>query len=284
MRWASLLPEATQWIQALGREKRLIARSHLCEGKEHLPVCTRIGTEASGWERYVGPYAPDFGTLADLRPEGVLSVLTPPPDLSEAELIQRFQAAVGYAVQVFSLQAQDWEGYQTLVSRLGMALQAEKAAQAHLLESRKRLDRLRNRLRDLSASLRVAFLQPGPLPVGIDHWAPLLAETAGLTPALPPKPLTWETLLETDPDLIVLSFPGATLAAAGEALAAWSRTPQVQSLTAFRQKRLYALKGTAGLFYPSPATVATAEALYELAYTPSYRHNQHFGRLWAPLL
>lgn len=284
MRWASLLPEATQWLRALGREKLLIARSHLCEKAEHLPVCTRTGTEASGWEKYVSPYAPDFGTLADLRPEGVLTVLAPPPDLSEAELIQRFQAAVGYPMQVLSLQAQDWEGYQALVSRLGVALHAEKAAQELLSESRKRLEHLRSRTRSLSTPLRVAFLQPGSLPAGIDHWAPHLAEAASLALALPAKPLTWETLLQIDPDLIVLSFPGASLAAAGEALAAWSRTPQVQSLTAFRQKRLYALQGTSGLFYPSPATVATAEALYELAYTPSYRHNQHFGRLWASLL
>ncbi len=284
MQWASLLPEATQWLQALGREKLLLARSHLCEGMEHLPICTRTRNEVSGWEKYVGPYPPDFGTLADLRPGGVLTVLTPPPDLSEAELIQKFQAAVGYAVQVLSLQASDWEGYQAVVSRLGAALGAEKAAQSHLLKGRERLERLKSLTRSLSTPLRVAFLQPGPLPVGIDYWAPTLAEAAGLTLALPPKTLPWEALLEADPDIVVVSFPGASLNAAGEALATWSRLPQVQSLTAFRQKRLYALKGTAGLFFPSPFTVATAEALYELAYTPSYRYNQHLGRLWAPLL
>ncbi|GIV25896.1 MAG: hypothetical protein KatS3mg026_1588 [Bacteroidia bacterium] len=63
MRWASLTPETTQWIYALGRGSALVARSHLCQEPpevERLPSCTRPGAVPPGWEKYVAPYAPDF--------------------------------------------------------------------------------------------------------------------------------------------------------------------------------------------------------------------------------
>ncbi|MCX7607180.1 MAG: hypothetical protein N2170_07960, partial [Bacteroidia bacterium] len=112
MRWASLSPETTQWVQALGRSASLVGRSHLCVGSrslEKLPICTRPGGEPTGWERYVGPYPPDFGVLSTLRPQGVLTLFPPlPPDLSEKELIALFQGAMGFPIQVFSASAHSW--------------------------------------------------------------------------------------------------------------------------------------------------------------------------------
>lgn len=288
MRWASLTPETTQWIYALGRGSALVARSHLCQEPpevERLPSCTRPGAVPPGWEKYVAPYAPDFGVLSTLKVEGVLTIFPAGvPDLDRGKLEELFQKAVGYSLRLVSLEATDWEALQQKLKEVGRHLQAESAAHKWLSQAQARLSRLQSVVSKVTARARAVFLQPGfPLrPVG--GWSAILAKWAGLEVALPDKPFLWEKLLEVDPDLIVLAVPGGSLSAAGQALAAWARQAPVQHLSAFRQKRLYAFKGTAGLFYPSPALASAAEALYELAYTPTYRANQHLGSLWAPLL
>lgn len=288
MRWASLLPEATQWFSLWHRERLLVARSHLCEGSAYiqaLPVCTRVGGPSVEWEKYLGPYPPDFAVLSSLRPDALFTMLPlQVPDLAEEELLGRLRQALGYPVQVFVLQATKWEEYIQRVPRIGEALGVPNPARKWVSEVLRRKDFLQQKTRSLSQRLSVALLRPGELPYGIGGWASELAQWAGLQLACPEGPFSWEKLLHTDPDVIVLTFRGASLAAAGEALAQWARLPQVQHLKAFRQKRLYAFKGTAGIFFPSPYLIAAAEALYELAYTPTYRYNQHLGTLWAPLL
>jgi ABC-type Fe3+-hydroxamate transport system substrate-binding protein len=90
--------------------------------------------------------------------------------------------------------------------------------------------------------------------------------------------------LELDPEVVILSHPEASLRKAGQMLATWSRQPAVQSLSAYRRKRLYAMEGLRALFWTGPDLIATAEALYEILHTPTHRFNQHLGLLWAPLL
>ncbi len=288
MRWASLTPETTHWMYALGRGSALVARSHLCHEPpfvEQLPICTRPGAVPSGWERQVAPYAPDFGVLSTLRVEGVLTLFSGPlPDQDRKNLYNHFERAVGYPLRLVSMDASGWEALQQKLSEVGLYLQAEKAVHKWWALAQARKARLQSVVSKLEARPRVAFLQPGFPLRPIEGWSAILAEWAGIEQVLGDQPFLWERLLETDPDLIVFSVPGGTLSAAGQALAAWARQAPVQHLSAFRQKRLYAFKGTAGLFYPSPALIAAAEALYELAHTPTYRGNEHLGSLWAPLL
>lgn len=288
MRWASLTPETTQWLYALGRGSVLVARSHVCHEPPEvgrLPFCTRPGAVPFGWERYVAPYVPDFGVLSTLRVDGILTIFpSGVPDLDRDKLEALFQKAVGYSLRLVSMEATDWEALQQKLTEVSRYLQAESAAKKWLSHAQTRQSRLRSVVSKLEARPRGVFLQPGfPLrPIG--GWSALLAEWAGLEQVLADKPFLWEALLEADPDLIVFSVPGGSLSAAGQALAAWTRQAPVPHLSAFRQKRLYAFKGTAGLFYPSPVLVHAAEALYELAHTPTYRANEHLGSLWAPLL
>ncbi|MCX7607385.1 MAG: ABC transporter substrate-binding protein, partial [Bacteroidia bacterium] len=220
------------------------------------------------------------------QPQGVLTLFPPlPPDLSEKELIALFQGAMGYPIRVFSASAHSWEEYEQLIHRLGEALPAQKKALRWLDHVRKRKERLLTRSRTIQHRQTIACLQPNGLPQLIGEWADILADFAGLSPlSAQTKTLPWEDLLKADPDIVVITLQGKNLSTTGEAVAAWARLPQVQGLSAFRKKKLYALQGTTGIFYPSPYTIYTAEALYELAYTPTYRYNRHIGRIWAPLL
>lgn len=295
MRWASLLPAATAWVYALGRERHLVARSHLCQVPtrvQALPICTRVSLEgpAEPWERVLGPYLVDVGTLAAVRPDGVLTVWQETAELEASVAIEAFQKAIGYPIRVFSFGAKTWEAYLATISRLGEALEALPAAQKHLKQQKQRYERLLGISQRIANPVSMAVLWvEGQLPVHQGSWAEACGDWLKL--ALPLSsgafergPLSWEQLQAADPEVILIARPSATLREAGEALAQWSRLPAIQTLTAYRKKRLYAMEGRQALFWPGPNLVASFEALYELAHTPHYRFNVHLGTLWAPLL
>ncbi|MCS7189204.1 MAG: hypothetical protein RMJ66_05390 [Bacteroidia bacterium] len=288
MSWVSLLPEGSQWMRALKRSSLLVGRSHLCEEPssiKHLPVCTRPGAEPTGWEKYVNPLPPDFGAISMLRPAGVLVAFSEiPADFSEGELIRLFQAAVGYSIRVFSLRAEDWASLEKMVYRLGEEVGALRQAQRWFREVQKTKESMKGVIASTHSQVGIAILQPVYPLIQVGGWACILGQWAGVEVVFKPGPLTWEVLLAQDPEVIVISLPGMRLGQVGEVLSKWVRLPQVQSLKAFRQKRIYAFTGVSGLFYPSPFLAHTIEAIYELAYKPNYRYNRHFGKLWASLL
>lgn len=288
MRWASLAPEATLWIITAAGRQALVGRSHLCKEPlfvQKLPICTRPNAHREGWEVAMGPYAPDYGTISTLRPDGVAFLLEGNGlTMPEAELFSLFQKAVGYTVSLLPIKANDWTSYENLVQSiketLGRGQRFERWFQAQL----RRRDYLLAKVQSITHKPQVAWLQPTFPIASIGKWTTLLGEWSGADIAFSGERLLWERLLEVDPEVVIISLPGGTLKEAGEALSQWARLPQVQALRAFRAKRLYAFSGIAGIFYPSPLFVSAAEGLYELLHTPTYRFNQHIGHLWAPLL
>jgi len=141
-----------------------------------------------------------------------------------------------------------------------------------------------------AVSAVVVSLGPAPGLVQVHGgWAASFAPWVKMHLAVPIQPfqshvIRMEKLIELDPEVVIFSHPEASIAKAGQMLSAWSRQPAVQTLTAYRRKRLYAMDGLKALFWSSPDLIATAEALSEILHTPTYRFNKHLGRLWAPLL
>jgi len=288
MYWASLAPETTLWVITAVGERALVGRSHRCVEPptvQRLPICTRPNAQRQNWEAYLGPYAPDYGALSTLRADGIIFPLENiPPDFSENELLDLFRKAIGYPAQLLPVSAHDWASYESLVGKISTALKAGRSFQRWFDQQRRRHERLLSMTEKLTHKPTVAFLLPTHPLTAIGGWTIHLTTWAGAHLVGQIGRLSWEALYEAAPEVIILSLPGSTLTEAGEALAQWTRQPQVQGLDAFRQKRLYAFKGIAGLFHASPLLVAAAEGLYELLHTPTYRYNQHLGRLWAPFL
>jgi ABC-type Fe3+-hydroxamate transport system substrate-binding protein len=297
MRWVSLLPAATAWIKTLGQTRRLIGRSHLDDEDpqvRHLPACTHYTIQASreSWESFLSPFPIDIGTLATLKPDAILTAFQSPiPDLDERAAIQALQKAVGYPVQVFSCHADSWESYRSQAQKLGQVLENPTLLQKLLQKAEKRREKLLKASASLPSvsALVVSPMQTAGLVQVHGSWAAYFAPWVKMSLAVPIGPfqnqvVRLERLLESDPEVVILSHPEASLRKAGQMLATWSRQPAVQSLSAYRRKRLYAMEGLRALFWTGPDLIATAEALYEILHTPTHRFNQHLGLLWAPLL
>ncbi len=298
MRWVSLLPAATAWIKALHKTRSLVGRSHLEENDTEvrsLPACTHYTLQAprESWEAFLSPLPINIGTLCTLRPDAILTAFQPSiPDLDENAAIQALQKAVGYSVKVFSMHADSWEAYLDKSREIGQVLQSMSALKKILTDAEKRRETLLKRSATLSQSISAVVLTPGTPEVLVQvhgAWAAYFAPWIKMEPGVPVAPFTsrtlrMETLIELDPEVIILAHPEASLERAGQMLATWSRHPALQTLSAYRRKRLYAVDGLKALFWSGPNLIATAEALYEILHTPTYRFNKHLGVLWAPLL
>jgi len=297
MRWVSLLPAATAWIKALHQTRYLIGRSHLDEDDptvQHLPACTHytLQTPRANWESFLSPFPMDIGVLASLKPDAILTAFQPHiPDIDEVAAIQALQKAIGHPVQVFSCHATSWEEYHTQAQKIGQVLAKATLIQKILKDAEKRREMLITKASGLQA-VSAVVVSPGSgsgLVQVHGGWAAAFAPWVKMHLAVPVKPfqsqvIRLEKLIELDPEVVILAYAEASLAKAGQTLSTWSRQPAVQTLTAYRRKRLYAMEGLRGLFWSGPDLIATAEALYEILHTPTYRFNKYLGLLWAPLL
>lgn len=298
MRWVSLLPAATAWIKALHQSRNLIGRSHLEDDDEevrHLPACTHytLQNPRESWEAFLSPFPIDIGTLCTLKPDAILTAFQSHiPDVDEGGAIQALQKALGYPVQVFSCHAHSWEEYLSRANRIGQASGKSSLIRRILTESEKRRENLLKRSASLQNAVSSVILTPTEFSVLVEvhgAWAAYFAswikmEMAILVGPFQSQVLRMEALIARDPEVVILAHPEASLAKAGQMLASWSRQPAVQTLSAYRRKRLYAMDGLKALFWSGPDLIATAEALYEILHTPTYRFNKHLGTLWAPLL
>ncbi len=298
MRWVSLHPAATAWIKALHQTRSLIGRSHIEDDDEEvkrLPACTHYTLQSprESWEAFLSPFPIDIGTLCTLKPDAILTVFQSHiPDVEEQGAIQALQKAVGYPVQVFSGHAHSWEEYLSQANRIGQALEKSNLLKKILAESEKRREKLLQRSASLQNAVSSVILSPTESPALVEvhgAWAAYFAPWIKMEVVASVEPfqrqvLRMETLIELDPDVVILAHPEASLAKAGQMLASWTRQPAVQTLSAYRRKRLYAMEGLKALFWSGPDLIATAEALYEILHTPTFRFNKHLGTLWAPLL
>ncbi len=298
MRWVSLLPAATAWIKALQQIRSLIGRSHIEDDDDevkHLPACTHytLQNPRENWEAFLSPFPIDIRTLCTLKPDAILTAFQSHiPDVDEQGAIQALQKALGYPVQVFSCHAHSWEEYLSQGKKIGQASGKSNLLNKILAESEKRREKLLQRSASLQNSISSVILTPGDAPGLVEAhgaWATYFASWIKMDFAVSVGPfqtqvLRMEALIALDPEVVILAHPEASLIRAGQMLASWSRQPAVQTLSAYRRKRLYAMEGLKALFWSGPDLIATAEALYEILHTPTYRFNKHLGTLWAPLL
>ncbi len=298
MRWVSLLPAATAWLKALQQTRSLIGRSHLEDDDSEvkaLPACTHYTLQKprESWEVFLSPFPIDFGTVSTLKPDAILTAFqTHIPDIEEGAAIQALQKAVGYPVKVFSSHAQAWEDYLAQARRIGQALGKSSLLEKILTDAEKRRQKLLEKSALVQGAVSAVILTPGEFPGLVEvhgAWAAHFASWVKMALAVPAAPfqtqiLRMEALIALDPEVVILAHPEASLTKAGQMLASWSRQPVVQTLSAYRRKRLYAMEGLKALFWSGPNLIDTAEALYEILHTPTYRFNKHLGTLWAPLI
>ncbi|HLK61835.1 MAG TPA: cobalamin-binding protein [Bryobacteraceae bacterium] len=277
-RIVSLIASATEIVHALGQFDNLVGRSHECdypEGVHSLPACTRPRIPVNGSSREIDElvkqaartslsiYDVDEQTLQELKPTHILTQI-------QCEVcavsLRDVEAAIARGMtgnpQIVSLQPNSlsdiWDDFRRVASALAIAEHGEQVVQA-----------LQARLQPWSgtgSAPRVACIEWIEPLMAAGNWTPELIGLAGginlFGEAGKHSPwMTWDQLVESDPDVIIVAPCGFDLQRAEREMYWLTGRPGWRDLRAVRTHRVYLADGNQFFNRPGPRVVETFELL-----------------------
>ena len=304
-RIVSRLPSGTEIVCALGGAERLKARSHQCDFPPEisaLPACTSspLLRQASSAEidrdvkflgqRALSLYEVDLDQLRRLRPDLILTQArceVCAVSLASLEKALAQAPAPGFRPKIIALSPARltdlWQDIQTVADALGLAEPGRQLVAA-----------LKERVVDVIQ--KTCLIQRRPAVACLDWldplmasglWVPELVEFAGgrnlfRQPGQPSSWLEWETLRQSDPDLIVLMPCGFDLDRTRREAAALEKEPAWKSLRAVKTGRVFLVDGNSYFNRPGPRLVDSLEILAQII-QPALFPAPQSGSTWEKL-
>ena len=306
----SLLPSATEIVDCLGLTSALVGRSHECDyppSVKDLPVCTEARLNSNNtsaqidkdiqtlWQQALSIYQLKIEVLEKLQPTHI--VTQDQCDVCAVNLAEVEKATAQLTKsnpQVISLQPnllqQVWGDLERVAQTLGVEYQPV-------------LNKLQDRIQAISEKLRycvsaekgkilptkptvVALEWTEPL-MGAGNWIPELIEIAGGKPLLGVKGehspyLSWPSLTEADPDVIVIMPCGFDLERTEQESQVLISHPDWSNLKAVKNGQVFIVDGNAYFNRPGPRLVDSAEILAEILH-PELFDFGYRGKSWKPL-
>jgi iron complex transport system substrate-binding protein len=283
-RVVSLLPSSTEIVCALGLGGRLVGVSHECDyppGVIGLPILTspKLDPQAPSGvidmrireivQEGLSIYRIDTDVLQSLRPDLIIT-----QDQCEVcavslpEVEKAVRCFLTPAVQVVSLRPQRLSDIWTDIRRVAEATGQDAKAEELLKNLKRRLWKLEQKTRHLPRP-RVACLEWLDPLIAAGNWIPELVQIAGGEYAFAavgehsPK-ITWEMLIEYQPEVIVLMPCGFKISQTQTELPAIIAHPQWRQLPAAQNNKVFIVDGNVYLNRPGPRIVESVEILAEI--------------------
>jgi iron complex transport system substrate-binding protein len=299
----SLLPSATEIVAALGFVENLVGRSHECDfppGVEKLPICssTKVPAHGNSYEidervkeivsEGLSVYRVDVERLRELQPDLILTqtqcavCAVTPRDLEDA-----LCAWTGARPAMLSLEPNNLADVWNDIRHVGEALSVPQRAGDLIDSLNQRLVNLRDRSNAASSRPTVAAIEwLGPLMTG-GNWMPELIEIAGGRSLFARAGehsnwLDWASLIEADPEVIVLVPCGFKIAQTIRDLNLLTENPAWANLRAARQRQVYLIDGHHFFNRPGPRLVESAEIVAEILRPDRFSFG-HRGTGWIPI-
>lgn len=302
-RVVSLLPAATEIVCAIGAGELLVGRSHECDFPEtirDLPACTEPQIDASQpsrvidrdvkerLEKALSLYRVDVARLRALRPDVILTqAQCDVCAVSFAEVELAVAGWTGAKPVIVSLAparlAQVWENFTEVASALGM----QDAGRAALKALKNRVVTVIEKACVLRKRPTVGCIEWFDPLMAAGNWVPELVELSGGTDVLGEASkhsawLNWETLIERDPDVLVLMPCGFDLARTRAELPALTAREEWRRLGAVKAGRVFLTDGNAFFNRPGPRLVESLEILAEILHPGLFEfghRDKHWQRL-----
>ncbi|HVA37638.1 MAG TPA: cobalamin-binding protein [Candidatus Dormibacteraeota bacterium] len=282
MRIVSLLPSATEILFALGVGEHVVGVTHECDVPEAARALPKVtgnaleqGRPSGEIDRHVRAavhggssiYRLDRDALERLRPDLVVTQeLCGVCAVSYAEVSTAVKRMT-HDARVVSLDPHTLDEVLDTFSTLGELVGAPERALALCERFRGELDELRRRGATLRR-LRLLFLEWLDPPMNAGHWNPELLEAAGVetllsAPGRDAHRVTWEAIVEADPDAILAAPCGMDVAAVEDELTRLAAVPEWQALRAVANGAVCVLDGSRYFARPGPSLVEGARLLQD---------------------
>jgi iron complex transport system substrate-binding protein len=245
-RIVSLAPSNTEILYAIGKGEQVVGVTAFCDYPEQAKEKTKVG----GWTKI------NMDKVKALNPD-----LCATSTFLQAPIADELQAEGFSVFHVNPFNLED-----VLYSMVSLSKAAGVPDQGKLLSESIRLE-----LSDIGFSRQTDTVKPkmfvlewnNPLTVS-GNWVPDLVEIAGAEPVLarkgkPSYTVSFDKLLDTDPDLIIVSLCGRGMKADPQKV---FYNSELQRLTAFKSKSIYILDDSL-LTRPGPRIIEGAKKLTE---------------------
>ena len=275
-----------------------MGRSHECDfpsGVEALPICSLptidINADSAGihqqveqsLEAAISIFRIDVEQVQQLKPTLILTQMQCEVcAVSEDDVRAAVAELSDPAPAVLSLSPSTLDGLWQCITSVAGALDVLSAGE-------ELIDRLKTRLKMATEAVdvrpRVACIEWLEPLMTAGNWVPELIEAAGgenvigETGAHSPW-LEWSTLLEADPDVLLVFPCGFTLERTRSELTALTDRPEWQQLRAVHDGNVFLIDGHHYLNRPGPRLVDSAEIIAEILH-PSLIKRSHHGTAWS---
>jgi iron complex transport system substrate-binding protein len=230
VRIASLLPSATEIVCALGLEESLVAVTHECDYPKSVktkPVVTRSVLDGTGdsaqIDRHIRElvhqgssiYTLDVDRLATLHPDVILTQELCEVCAVSYPVVERAARRSSTPMQLVSLEPQQLEDVFEHIRLVGRLADRGTEAERVVSDLERRLLRVQQRVRNQPVR-PVVILEWIHPPFNAGHWTPGLVEMAGGRdllgiPGRSAHPIEWRAVIESRPDVLVVSACGLSL-------------------------------------------------------------------------
>jgi iron complex transport system substrate-binding protein len=290
---ASLLPSATEIVCALGLADALVGVSHECDYPPEIvgrPVLTEPKIDPRGdsaeIDAAVRRLVRDGLSVYRIRTD-VLQRLQ--PDLivtqeqcevcavSYSEVVAATRELLRQPAVIVSLKPVRLGDIATDIERVADAAGCAERGAELVARMWQRLEALGRGAAAVRSRPRVACIEWMEPLMAAGNWIPELVELGGgtydMVPAGAHSPtLTWEDLVASRPDVVIIMPCGFGLAQTQRELPRLTQHPSWEQLPAVRNHRVYAVDGNAYLNRPGPRIVESAELLAGLIQPGLFAH------------
>lgn len=285
LRIVSLIASATETVHALGLTPHQVGRSHECdypEGVRSLPVCTTPSFQVAGNSAEIDARVKDrvvnalsvyevFQDVLDrLQPTHIITQTQCRVCAVSLEDVERALAgSISSRPKLVALEpnalADIWSDIRRVATSCGVPAKGDEVVRA-----------LEDKVRDISTRATQAVRRPKvaciewhePL-MAAGNWVPELVALAGAhnlfgTAGLHSPWMTWEELIQSDPDVVISMPCGFDLERTRQEMYWLTERPEWQKLRAVQSREVYLADGNQYMNRPGPRIVESLRILAEI--------------------
>ncbi|MBD2211801.1 cobalamin-binding protein [Nostoc linckia FACHB-104] len=303
VRIVSLIPSGTEILAALGLSNAIVGRSHECDYPPEIqdrPICTaaRINSNASSRQIHneVNDLLQSALSIYEINTE-ILEKLQPTHILTQdqcdvcAVSLEDVEKAVASLIdsspQIISLQPNVLQDIWNDIERIGNIFQVDSVKLIENLEARVKICQQKIQGLTLTELPTVACIEWTDPLMTAANWIPELVNLVGgqtlfSSPGQPSAILPWETLIASNPDIIIFMPCGWDLERTRQEAQLLTQSSEWQKLHAAQTGRVYITDGNAYFNRPGPRLVDSLEILAEMLHPEIFDYG-YKGTAWEAL-
>ncbi len=303
LRIVSLIPSATEILAALGLTDAIVGRSHECDYPPEIqdrPVCTqaRLNSNAPSAEIHnevnellqsaLSIYQIKTDVLEQLQPTHILT--QDQCDVCAVSLkdVEKAVATLTHSQpQIISLQPSVLADIWTDIERVAEATGVESRRLIENLQSRVKICQQKTQSLSVTEIPAVACIEWIDPLMTAANWIPESVKLAGGEPLFsaagkPSPQLSWQTLVVSDPSVIIFMPCGFDLNRTRQEAMLLTQHPEWQNLQAVKTQRVYVTDGNSYFNRPGPRLVDSLEILAEILHPEIFQYGYQ-GTAWEHL-